>query len=121
MPNNTPPVTDAATLAAKQSAARARARCDMACYLGAGADNAAAAAALAPQTVGLKKSIFDQTFGPLRLDDLGTLVAHAVRWPADRPCCATPRAAQSPPPFLPPTWPGARSTSAMSAARPRLN
>jgi dihydroorotase-like cyclic amidohydrolase len=84
MPNNTPPVTDAATLAAKQSAARARARCDYGLYLGAGADNAAAAAALAPQTVGLKMYL-DQTFGPLRLDDLGTLVAHAARWPADRP------------------------------------
>jgi carbamoyl-phosphate synthase/aspartate carbamoyltransferase/dihydroorotase len=27
----------------------------------------------------------DQTFGPLRLDDLDSLAAHAARWPADRP------------------------------------
>jgi carbamoyl-phosphate synthase/aspartate carbamoyltransferase/dihydroorotase len=69
MPNNTPPVTDAASLAAKQRAARARARCDYGLYVGASA--------------GLKMYL-DQTFGPLRMDGLGPLVEHARRWPANR-------------------------------------
>lgn len=84
MPNNTPPVTDAATLAAKQRAAASHARCDYGLYLGAGSDNIETAASLAPVVAGLKMYL-DQTFGPLRLDDLETLVAHAERWPADRP------------------------------------
>ncbi len=84
MPNNTPPVTTAETLAAKQAAARRGARCDYGLHLGAGADNVATAATLAPQTTGLKMYL-DQTFGPLRLEGLEVLVAHAARWPADRP------------------------------------
>lgn len=84
MPNNTPPITDAATLAAKRAAARARARCDYGIYLGASVENIETVAALAPKVAGLKMYL-DQTFGPLRLDDLGTLIAHAARWPADRP------------------------------------
>jgi carbamoyl-phosphate synthase/aspartate carbamoyltransferase/dihydroorotase len=84
MPNNTPPITDAVTLAAKQTAARARARCDYGVYLGAGVDNVETATELAPQAAGLKMYL-DQTFGSLRLDDLGSLVAHAERWPHDRP------------------------------------
>ena len=84
MPNNTPPITDAATLKAKQQAAHAHARCDYGIHLGAGADNIDSAARLAPQVTGLKLYL-DQTFGPLRLDDLGTLIAHAERWPRDRP------------------------------------
>ncbi len=83
MPNNTPPVVDAATLAAKKQAAQARARCDYGLHLGASEDNIEKAAALASQTVGLKMYL-DQTFGPLRLDSLGALMAHARRWPSDR-------------------------------------
>ena len=84
MPNNTPPVTDAETLAAKQAVARAKAHCDYGIHLGAGADNVETAAALAPQVTGLKMYL-DQTFGPLRLDDLGAMMAHAERWPRERP------------------------------------
>lgn len=84
MPNNTPPITDAATLAQKRAAARARARCDYGIYLGAGAENSKSAAALAPQTAGLKMYL-DQTFGPLRLDRLDVLMAHAAHWPPERP------------------------------------
>jgi carbamoyl-phosphate synthase/aspartate carbamoyltransferase/dihydroorotase len=83
MPNNTPATTDPATLAAKQSAARRRARCDYGLHLGAGADNIDSAAALAPQVTGLKMYL-DQTFGPLRLDSLDALMRHAARWPAGR-------------------------------------
>lgn len=84
MPNNTPPITDAASLAQKQHAARAKARCDYGIHLGAGADNIATAASLASQVVALKMYL-DQTFGPLRLDTLDALVAHMQRWDPTRP------------------------------------
>jgi carbamoyl-phosphate synthase/aspartate carbamoyltransferase/dihydroorotase len=84
MPNNTPPITDAETLAAKKALARSQARCDYGIHLGAGDDNAQTAYQLAPQVTGLKMYL-DQTFGPLRLDDLDSLVKHMERWPADRP------------------------------------
>jgi carbamoyl-phosphate synthase/aspartate carbamoyltransferase/dihydroorotase len=84
MPNNTPPITNAETLAAKQQLARSHARCDYGIHLGAGDDNVATAHTLAPQVTGLKMYL-DQTFGPLRLDDLDSLVQHLDRWPADRP------------------------------------
>ena len=84
MPNTTPPITDSAALAQYQEAARLRARCDYGLYLGAGDTNLEAAAPLAPQTCGLKMYL-DQTFGPLRLEDLGSLMAHMQRWPADKP------------------------------------
>ncbi|HMN31656.1 MAG TPA: amidohydrolase family protein [Caldilineaceae bacterium] len=54
MPNNTPPVTDAATLALKESAAQVHARCDYGIYLGAGTENIEGAAKLAPRVAGLK-------------------------------------------------------------------
>ena len=84
MPNNLPPITDGATLAAKQQAARSHARCDYGIHFGAGADNVETAASFAAQTVGLKMYL-DQTYGPLRLDDLNVLMRHADRWPHDRP------------------------------------
>ncbi|MFN2227330.1 MAG: amidohydrolase family protein [Anaerolineae bacterium] len=92
MPNTQPPIVDAETLALKWRLARQKARCDVGFYLGATADNAAAAAALAHRAVGLK-IYFDQTYGPLRIeapDDppgagLAALLAHFVAWPAARP------------------------------------
>ena len=87
MPNTRPPLTDGATLAAAQSAGRVRARCDYGLFLGGGADNAADAAALAPQAVGLKLYL-DQTFGPLRLDDLASVRSHFAAWPRTRPLAA---------------------------------
>jgi carbamoyl-phosphate synthase / aspartate carbamoyltransferase / dihydroorotase len=84
MPNNTPPITTAETLAAKKQLARAHARCDYGIHLGAGDDNVQTAHALAPQVTGLKLYL-DQTFGPLRLDDLDLLLQHMERWPAAWP------------------------------------
>jgi carbamoyl-phosphate synthase/aspartate carbamoyltransferase/dihydroorotase len=84
MPNTKPPLTDAASLGLAQAAARAKARCDYGLFLGAGSDNASSAASLAPQACGLKMYL-DQTFGPLRLDDLASLESHIVRWPVHRP------------------------------------
>lgn len=84
MPNNTPPLTDAQTLAAKLCAASAKAVCDYGIHFGASPDNAAVAASLAPHVTGLKMYL-DQTFGPLRLDDLPSLMAHMQTFPKDVP------------------------------------
>jgi dihydroorotase-like cyclic amidohydrolase len=87
MPNNTPPIVDEASLAAKEAAAAARARCDYGLHFGAGEDNAAEARRLAPRCTGLKLYL-DATFGPLRLDDLRSLDQHFAQWPHDRPILA---------------------------------
>jgi len=84
MPNTQPPLTDERSLGEAKQAARRKARCDYALFLGAGADNVHSAAALASQVCGLKM-YFDQTYGPLRLDDLGAIHAHMSAWPAARP------------------------------------
>ena len=84
MPNNTPPTTTPETLALKKQAARQKARCDYGLHLGAGTDNVETAYQLAPQVTGLKMYL-DQTFGPLRLDDLDSLMQHMEHWPANRP------------------------------------
>ncbi len=84
MPNNTPPVVDGATLAAKENAARTGARCDYGLHLGASEENVESAASLAPRVVGLKMYL-DQTFGPLRMASLGALIAHARHWQSERP------------------------------------
>ena len=87
MPNNTPPITDAASLALKKQHARELARCDYGIHLGAGADNIETAMLLASQVVGLKMYL-DQTFGPLRLDTLDVLMAHMQLWSPHRPLMA---------------------------------
>jgi dihydroorotase-like cyclic amidohydrolase len=87
MPNTKPPVTDAASLELALSAAAHKARCDYAQYLGAGPDNAAEAAALAGRSAGLKLYL-DQTFGPLRLDDMTLWLRHFERWPEEMPIVA---------------------------------
>ncbi len=84
MPNNTPPVVDAATLTLKENIAHERARCDYGLHLGASEANIESAAALAPRVVGLKMYL-DQTFGPLRMPSLGALMAHTRHWKSDRP------------------------------------
>ena len=83
MPNTKPPVTDGPSLAIALSAAQLKARCDYAQFLGAGADNVEQAAALAGQTAGLKLYL-DQTYGPLRLDDMTIWLEHLRRWPVER-------------------------------------
>ena len=87
MPNTQPPITDAASLDLALSAAQAKARCDYAQYLGAGAENIETAAALAPRSAGLKLYL-DQTYGPLRLDDMTLWMQHFQRWPKNLPIVA---------------------------------
>jgi dihydroorotase-like cyclic amidohydrolase len=80
MPNTRPPITDEATLALALGSAASKARCDYAQYLGAGPDNVETAAALAPRVAGLKMYL-NQTYGPLRLDDMTLWADHFATWP----------------------------------------
>lgn len=84
MPNTKPPIFDAATLDRALDAARGKARCDYAQYIGAGPDNAAEAARLAPNTAALKMYL-DSTFGELRLDDMTLWMEHFRLWPGETP------------------------------------
>ena len=84
MPNTQPPVTDRASLDAVYAIAAEKAHCDYAQFLGAGPDNAAEAAACAASAAGLKLYL-DQTYGPLRLDEMSLWRAHFEAWPQDRP------------------------------------
>lgn len=80
MPNTMPPIVDTPSLALAQAAARQKARCDYGLYLGAGPDNTSWDPALASQAAGLKMYL-DQTYGPLRLDDMTLWAAHLANWP----------------------------------------
>jgi carbamoyl-phosphate synthase/aspartate carbamoyltransferase/dihydroorotase len=84
MPNTMPPIFDAATLELALDAAKQKARCDYAQFLGAGADNAESAASLAPKTAGLKMYL-DSTFGELRLDDMTLWTPHFEKFPKKFP------------------------------------
>jgi carbamoyl-phosphate synthase/aspartate carbamoyltransferase/dihydroorotase len=87
MPNTRPPIFDAETLDLAVGAARQKARCDYAQYLGAGPDNAAAAACLADQAAALKMYL-DMTFGQLRLDDMTLWMPHFEKYPKQYPIVA---------------------------------
>ncbi|MFN2121094.1 MAG: amidohydrolase family protein [Anaerolineales bacterium] len=84
MPNTRPPIFDAATLEVALDAARGKAHCDYAQYLGAGPDNAQAVARLADESAGLKMYL-DMTYGELRLDDMTLWMPHFQAWPKDKP------------------------------------
>ena len=100
MPNTHPPITDGQTLDLALSAARQKARCDYAQYLGAGPDNLAALPDLARRAAGLKMYL-DQTYGQelrgdcyrksgnlLRLDDMSLWMSHFAGWPPGWPVVA---------------------------------
>lgn len=84
MPNTKPPIFDAATLDIALDAARQKARCDYAQFVGAGPDNADAVASLAPKAAGLKMYL-DSTFGELRLDDMTLWMPHFEKFPKSAP------------------------------------
>ena len=87
MPNTRPPVTDPETLQLALQAAQTKARCDYAQFLGAGPDNLEHLATLPGRTAGLKMYL-DQTYGPLRLDDMSLWMEHFKRWPRESPIVA---------------------------------
>ncbi|HEX5807403.1 MAG TPA: amidohydrolase family protein [Anaerolineales bacterium] len=84
MPNTKPPIFDASTLELALNAAREKARCDYAQYVGAGPENAAIASSLAARAAGLKMYL-DSTFGELRLDDMTLWTSHFEKYPKDYP------------------------------------
>ena len=84
MPNTKPPVFDDSTLDLALAAAKSKARCDYAQFLGAGPDNAEIAASLAPRAAGLKMYL-DSTFGELRLDDMSLWMPHFEKFPKNMP------------------------------------
>lgn len=84
MPNTQPPVTGAARLEEVLATASRKARCDYAQFLGAGPDNSAELNAVAARAAGLKMYL-DQTYGPLRLDEMPLWMAHFRDWPRHLP------------------------------------
>jgi len=84
MPNTQPPITDGTNLRLALEAARRKAHCDYAQYLGATPENATRIAQLAPYAAGLKMYL-DHTYGPLRLESMASWMAHVARWPKDVP------------------------------------
>lgn len=87
MPNTRPPVTDPESMALAFTAAHSKARCDYAQFLGAGPDNLEFLYGLAPKSAGLKMYL-DQTYGPLRLDDMSLWMEHYKQWPSNLPIVA---------------------------------
>ncbi|HEU0296265.1 MAG TPA: amidohydrolase family protein [Anaerolineales bacterium] len=80
MPNTKPPIFDAETLDLALDAAKGKARCDYAQFLGAGPDNAEILPALASKAAGLKMYL-DSTFGELRLNDMTLWQPHFANFP----------------------------------------
>lgn len=87
MPNTQPPVTDAPSLELALEAAQEKAHCDYAQFLGASAENVTKISGLARRVAGLKMYL-DQTYGPLRLDDMTLWMAHLESWPKTMPVVA---------------------------------
>jgi dihydroorotase-like cyclic amidohydrolase len=84
MPNTKPPIFDHSTLALALDAARQKARCDYAQFVGAGPDNADILPDLASKAAGMKMYL-DSTFGELRLDDMTLWMPHFQKYPKDYP------------------------------------
>ena len=84
MPNTKPPIFDAETLQLALDAAKQKARCDYAQFVGAGPENASQLPALASHAAGLKMYL-DSTFGELRLDDMTLWMPHFANYPKEYP------------------------------------
>ena len=80
MPNTSPPLTTPAVLQGARRQAAAHARCDVGLFAGASPEHVDHLPALAPYAVALKIYLND-TFGPLRVDDVPTLRACFRTWP----------------------------------------
>ncbi|KAI4798412.1 hypothetical protein KUCAC02_022074 [Chaenocephalus aceratus] len=87
MPNTSPAITDANTLALVQKLAKAGCRCDYALYLGAASDNAAILPSIASQAVGLKMYLND-TYSTLKMDNVALWMEHFEKWPKQFPIVA---------------------------------
>ena len=83
MPNTSPPLTTPRALQAARERAAAQVRCDVGLFAGASREQIEQLPALAPHAVALKIYLND-TFGPLRVDDLPTLRAAFRTWPRQK-------------------------------------
>jgi carbamoyl-phosphate synthase/aspartate carbamoyltransferase/dihydroorotase len=89
MPNTMPPIIDDATMDLALAAARQKALCDHAQFIGAGAENThwENHPRLPERAAGLKMYL-DSTFGELRLDDMSLWQEHFKTWPRQQPIVA---------------------------------
>jgi len=84
MPNNSPPVLDGESLDHKKRLAGGKALCDIGFYIGATEGNPVQCTAAAGEAIGLKIYL-NQTYGPLRMQNLAALMSHFRSWPPDKP------------------------------------
>ncbi len=84
MPNTAPPLVTRETLRTVQERAQAEALCDVHFYAGASPDHLDELPAMAQETIGLK-IYADQTYGPLRIANLATLLRCFQTWPRGKP------------------------------------
>ena len=87
MPNTQPPISDAQSFSVAIQSAREKACCDYAQYFGAGPENAGTLAVSAGKSAGLKMYL-NQTYGPLRLDDMSLWMEHFKKWLPEMPIVA---------------------------------
>ncbi len=84
MPNTNPPLVTADRLRRVQQQANAEALCDVHLYAGASPAHTAELPALGREAIALKIYL-NETFGPLRVSDLPTLLACFCDWPRPKP------------------------------------
>ena len=83
MPNTTPPLATPEVMQATLAQARKDTRCELGLFAGASPEHIAYLPALAPYAVALKIYLND-TFGPLRVEDVPTLMACFRDWPREK-------------------------------------
>ncbi|MCB8942939.1 MAG: amidohydrolase family protein [Ardenticatenaceae bacterium] len=83
MPNTSPPLATPEVMRATFEQARADTRCELGLFAGASPEYTAHLPALAEQAVALKIYLND-TFGPLRVEDVPTLMACFRDWPREK-------------------------------------
>ena len=80
MPNTSPPLSTPEVLASARATAATQIRCDVGLFAGASPEHVDQLPELAPDAVALKIYLND-TYGPLRVEDVPTLRACFQRWP----------------------------------------
>jgi carbamoyl-phosphate synthase/aspartate carbamoyltransferase/dihydroorotase len=83
MPNTSPPLATPEVMRATFEQAQAGTRCELGLFAGASPEHTAHLPALAPYAVALKIYLND-TFGPLRVEDVPTLMACFREWPREK-------------------------------------
>lgn len=83
MPNTTPPLTTPAVLQSARAQATADSYCDVGLFAGASPEHIEHLPAMAPDAIALKIYLND-TFGPLRVEDVPTLRACFQTWPREK-------------------------------------